>query len=175
MKKFIWISLVIFLTIGCGSRKKSVTKKTSETETENISSGNYSTHIQSGTSSESNISQFLQNNDLKIVSNGLPYELQYGNLILKGSANVEFSQKKEKTIYKNRYTDFFIYHHKNIYQTITNYRTETTYKALNAERFGLSFGNAIWIIITSMVGGAALWTWLKSYLPKWRINLFNKK
>ncbi len=43
------------------------------------------------------------------------------------------------------------------------------------DRKGISFGGIIWIVIISMIVGFFLISWLKSYLPKWRINLFNKK
>ncbi len=175
MKKYIWISLLILFVFGCGSRKKSVLKETAKTESKSEASGKTETDISAGSTSEMDFSQFLLNNNLKITSDGNPYELQYGNFILKGSASIEFSEKKENINQKTRYTDYLRIKTITTYQTRTQHNTETTYKSSNTERSGISFGNMIWIIIIAMIAGAVLSTWLKSYLPKWRINLFKKE
>ena len=44
-----------------------------------------------------------------------------------------------------------------------------------SERKGLSFGTVVWIVIISLVAGAIIWEVIKSYLPKWRLNLFKRK
>lgn len=175
MKKYIWISVLILFVFSCGSRKKSVLKESTKTETKIDNSGKTEINVSAGSSSETDFSQFLLNNNLKITSDGNPYELQYGNFILKGSASIEFSEKKENINQKTRYTDYLRIKTITTYQTRTQHNTETTYKSSNTERSGISFGNMIWIIIIAMIAGAVLSTWLKSYLPKWRINLFKKE
>jgi hypothetical protein len=160
---------------GCGSRKKSILKESTKTESKAETSGKTDTNFSAGSSSETDFSQFLLNNNLKITSDGNPYELQYGSFILKGSASIDFSQKKENIKQKIRYTDYIRITTVTTYKTRTQHNTETTYKSSKTERAGVTFGAIIWIVIAAMITGALLSTWLKSYLPKWRINLFNKK
>lgn len=160
---------------GCGSRKKSVLKESTKIESKTEASGKTETNVSAGSSSETDFSQFLLNNNLKITSDGNPYELQYGNFILKGSASIDFSQKKENINQKTRYTDYIRVTTITTYKTRTQHNTQTTYKSSNTERAGISFGAMIWIVIAAMIAGALLSAWLKSYLPKWRINLFKKE
>ena len=56
-------------------------------------------------------------------------------------------------------------------------RLENTNKELKkaSERKGISFGSIVWIVIISLIAGAIIWEILKKYLPKWRLNLFNRK
>ncbi|MEA1849203.1 hypothetical protein U9K52_09790 [Chryseobacterium sp. MHB01] len=172
MKKYIWISLLILFVFGCGSRKKSVLKETAKTESKSETSGKTETDIQSGSTSETDFSQFLLDNSLKITSDGNPYELQYGNLILKGSASIELTQKKENISQKTHSTEYVKLRTITTYQTKTQHNTETTYRTSNIERSGISFGNMIWIVIIAMIAGAVLWPLLKSCLPKWKLNIF---
>ncbi|WP_027380844.1 hypothetical protein [Chryseobacterium daeguense] len=175
MKKFIWISLVVIFVVSCGSRKRQMTKESEKTESEIKASGEVKTDSNSQTESFTSLSQFLANNSLKITSNGTPYQLQYGSLIFSGDADVEFSEKNEQIEYVYRYFNHTTYITETTYKTETKYQSQKDSKKVDVERKGVTFGAMIWIVLISMILGFFLINWLKSYLPKWRINLFNKK
>jgi len=88
---------------------------------------------------------------------------------------VEITEKEQEVKYLYKNIIKTTYQTTTFYQTKTRYETEKKVRNVSVERSGISFGNIIWIVIASMVGGALLWTWLKSYLPKWRLNIFSKK
>lgn len=164
MKNLLLLLSLLFI-VNCGSRKKNTQKESEKIEFENTSAGKSETNITRTISNETNLSQFLENKNIKIVSDGTPYSLQYGSLVFSGSANFEMNEKKEETKYLNRYTDYFVYHNFSIYKTYTTYKTHKTFKTINVDRSGLSFGNMIWIVIGSILSGAVIWELLKSFIP----------
>lgn len=180
-KKRIWkinhlvflISLLVYL--GCGSRKRELNKGSEKTSFENTASGNSETKFENVNFHEGSLSQLLENQNLKITSNGTPYQLQYGNLVFSGSADIEFSNQKQdvKKQVKN-YSKTTCYS-KTTYQTQTNYQTQTTYKTVKTERSGISFGNIIWIVIISFCAGAITVPVLKKYIPVWISGFFKRK
>ncbi|SHH68599.1 hypothetical protein SAMN05421866_3475 [Chryseobacterium oranimense] len=175
MKKFTWISLIILFIFSCGSRKKQMTKESNSTTLESKESGAQNTTLNSKTESFTDLSQLLSDKSLKITSNGSPYQLQYGNLIFSGSADVEFKDKQEETKFKYKYFNHTTYVTETKYVRKIRYETQRIYRVVDVDRKGLTFGGVIWIVIVSLVAGAVLWEILKKYLPNWRLNLFNNK
>lgn len=88
MKKCIWISIVFFFIMGCGSRKKNIQQQSEKTDVQTVSSGESNISVNNRSSGEVNLSEFLQDKNFKITSNGSPYQFQYGSLIFSGSADV---------------------------------------------------------------------------------------
>lgn len=166
--------MVLFI-FSCGSRKKQITKESNSTTLESKDSRAQNTALNSQTKSFTDLSQLLSDKSLKITSNGSPYQLQYGNLIFSGSADVEFKDKKEETKFKYKYFNHITYITETKYLRHIKYETQRTYRIVDVEREGLSFGSLIWIGIICLIAGAVLWEIIKKYLPKWRLNLFNRK
>lgn len=152
-----------------------MTNESNSTTIESKESGAQNTALNSQTESFTDISQFLSDKSLKITSNGTPYQLQYGSLVFSGSADVEFKDKKEETKFKYQYFNHTTYRTETKYVRKIKYQTQRTYKTVDVERKGISFGGIVWIVIISLAAGAVLWEILKKYLPKWRLNLFNRK
>lgn len=170
MKKFIWISLMILLAAGCGSRKRNVQQGSSRSEMETSASGSANVSVKNSSGGEMTLADFLENRNLKITANGLPYSLQYGGLILTGAADLEFSEIKQdrKILYK--YFTQTTYQSQTTYKTNTLYKTETRYRTVDVERAGLSWGIITSMLIAAFVAGAVAWPLIKTYLPKWKIN-----
>lgn len=175
MKKYIWISFLILLVLGCGSRNRKMTKQTEASQLEDKSSGSQNTALNSQVGSFTSLSQFLSDKSLKITSNGTPYQLQYGSLIFSGNADVEFNEKNEETKYIYKYFNHITYLTETKYQRNIKYQSQKTFKSIDVERKGISFGGIIWIIAASLIAGAILWEILKKYLPTWALNLFKRK
>lgn len=152
-----------------------MTNESNSTTLESKESGTQNTALNSHTESFTDLSQFLSDKSLKITSNGTPYQLQYGSLVFSGSADVEFKDKKEETKFKYQYFNHTTYRTETKYVRKIKYQTQRTYKTVDVERKGITFGGIIWIVIISLASGAVLWEILKKYLPKWRLNLFNRK
>lgn len=172
MKKFIWISFLLFLIAGCGSRKRNVQTGSARAETETTASGSANVSVKSSASGEMTLADFLENRNLKITANGAPYSLQYGGIVLTGAADLEFSEIKQerKAIY--RYITQTTYQSKMTYKTKTRFKTQTRYRTVDVQRAGLSWGNVVVMLIAAFIAGAVAWPLFKIALPKWRINLF---
>ncbi len=153
--------LISLLLIGCGSRNKSLNKTEDQTRFENNSSFKNSTSSANNTLSFTDFRNFLINKNLKIKSTGQPYELKFGDLVFSGSADLEFTEKKEETIIHHVYQIHTTYITETKYQTKTNYQKQINSKSLNTNRSGLTFGNLIGIIICSLISGMVLWELLK--------------
>lgn len=158
--------LISFFLLGCGTRNKNLTKTEDQTRFENNSSLNESSAFTNSASSVTDVRNFLINKGLKIKSTGQNYELRYGDLIFSGSADLEFSEKKEETIIHHVYKIHTTYMTETKYQTKTNYRNKINSKNLNVERSGISFGTLVCIIISSLIGGVVLWELIKRLIIK---------
>jgi hypothetical protein len=175
MKKYTWISLVVLLVLGCGSRKKQMTKVSNSTGLESKETGAQNTALNNQTESFTSLSRFLSDKSLKITSNGTPYQLQYGSLIFSGTADVEFKEKNEETKYIYKYFNHITYLTETKYQRNIKYQSQKTFKSVDIERKGISFGGIVWVIAISLFAGAVLWEILKKFLPTWALNLFKRK
>ena len=116
--------------------------------------------------SGTDLRNFLSNNGLKITSNGQYYELKYGNFSFSGAADVEFTESKEETKFKNSYRVHTTYTTETKYQTQTFYKTVFKTKNLSVAREGVSLGGLIWIVVVSVVIGALLGQLIKTYLKQ---------
>lgn len=172
MKKYIWISLVVLLMVGCGSRKRNVQQGASSTETETAASGSANVSVKSSAAGEMTLADFLENRNLKITANGAPYQLEYGGMKLMGAADLEFSESKQerKTVYK--YVTRTTYQTKTRYKSKIQYKRQTIYRNVDVQRAGLSWGIITSMLIAAFIAGAVFWPLIKTLLPKWRINLF---
>ncbi|KAA0126434.1 hypothetical protein FY557_17440 [Chryseobacterium sp. SN22] len=175
MKKCIWISLVVFLMAGCGSRTRNLQQETSRTETESVASGSANVSVKNSTTGEMTLADFLENRNLKITSNGSPYSLQYSGLILTGAADLEFSESKQERKLLYKYIVQTIYQSQTTYYRHTDYVTQTTFRTVDVQRAGLSFGNMIWIIVAAFIAGSVAWPLLKQYVPIWFRKIFKRK
>lgn len=160
------ILLISFLIIGCGSRNKSLSKTEDKTKLEENLRFSENTYSTNNTSSVADIRNFLINNGLKIKSNGQNYELRYGDLIFSGSADLEFSEKKEETIIHHVYQINTTYITEKTYQTKTFYQTEKRAKILDVERSGITLGSIVLIVITSLFIGAIISQLIILYLKR---------
>ncbi|AZA82155.1 hypothetical protein C1637_10005 [Chryseobacterium lactis] len=151
------LALISLFVLGCGSRTKNLTKTEDHTRFENNSNLNESTSLTNSTSSVADVRNFLINNGLKIKSTGQNYELRYGDLVFSGSADLEFTEKKEETIIHHVYKIHTTYIKDIKYQTKTFFKTDKTSKNLNVKRTGVSFGSMVWIVIFSLISGVILW------------------
>lgn len=167
--------LISLFLIGCGSRKRNLTKTEDKSKFENSSSVQQNISSSSSTSSITDIRNFIIDSGLKIKSNGQNYELKFGDLTFSGSADLEFSKKEEEKIIHHLYQLHTTYVTETKYVRKIKYEIQRIYRVVDVERKGLTFGSVIWIVIVSLVAGAVLWEILKKYLPNWRLNLFNRK
>lgn len=174
MKALIFI-LSFLLFFSCGSRKRDLNKGSEKTSFENTSFGNSETKFENVNFHEGSLSELLENQNLKIFSNGTPYQLQYGNLVFSGSADVEFSNKKKDVKKQVKTYSKTTYYNKTTYQTQTKYQTQTTYKTVKTDRSGISFGNIVWIIIISFCAGGITAPVLKKYIAVWISGFFKRK
>ncbi|WNI34733.1 hypothetical protein [Chryseobacterium sp. SG20098] len=156
MKAAIVLLISLFL-IGCGSRSRNVYKTEEKTTFDNETSIQETKSVTSEISSITDIRNFLFSNGLKIKSNGQNYELKYGDLTFSGSADIEFSQRKEEKVIHNVYKVHTTYITETKFQTKTFFKTDKTTKNLNVERSGVSFGSMVWIVIFSLISGVVLW------------------
>lgn len=155
--KSIILLIISLILLGCGSRKKNLTKTEEQTRFENNSNLNESTSLTNSTSSVTDVRNFLINNGLKIKSTGHNYELRYGDIIFSGSADLEFTENKEETTIHHVYQIHTTYVTDTKYKTKTFYKNDKTTKNLNVERSGVSFGSMVWIVISSLISGVILW------------------
>lgn len=158
------ILLTSFLMIGCGIRKKNLSKTNEETRFENNTNLVQNTTSTNSASSFTDLRSFLSNSGLKIVSNGQRYEIKYGDFSFSGAADMELTEKKEETIFKNQYRIHTTYVTDTKYQTKTFYKTKKNTKNLNVERKGVSFGSLIGIIFCSLLAGGILWEVIKRFI-----------
>lgn len=157
--------IISLLIISCGSRQKETSKEKQETSSEGNTDFQQSASLQNNTEAVTDVRNFLLNKGLKITSNGLPYQFQYGDLIFSGTADVELSEKKEETILHHQYINHIKYQTQTTYKTKTFFKTVQTTKKASVQRKGISFGSLVWIIIGSAIGGIVIWGILKKYIP----------
>lgn len=153
MRALLLISLCL-LVLGCGSRKKSLSKEGEKTSFNQRSNTHDSKSINLQASSATDIRSFLLSNGLKIKSTGQNYELKYGDITFSGSADLEFNEKKEETNIHHVYKVHTTYISDIKYQTKTFFKTDKSSKKLEVERKGISFGSMIWIVVVSLFVGA---------------------
>ncbi|MGU3377480.1 hypothetical protein [Chryseobacterium sp. M5A1_1a] len=165
MKKILLIILSLFI-FSCGSRKKSLIKSEESTELQIDSKVDSKTSLKSNESSIIDFRNYLLNNGLKIKSTGQNYELRYGDLLFTGSADLEFTEKKEESIVHYRYYNHTTYITETKYQTKTDYQTQKIFRTINIERKGVSFGSIVWIVITSLIVGAITSQLIRLYLKR---------
>ncbi|PIF44285.1 hypothetical protein CLU96_1226 [Chryseobacterium sp. 52] len=166
VKKFIWISIVLLVIMGCGSRKKDLSKTNDQSKFESNSSLNQNVSSSNNTSSITDVRSFLISNGLKIKSNGQNYEFKYGDLSFSGSADVDFSQKKEETVTHHMNQVHTIYTTKTNYQTKTYYQTKKRSENVSIKRSGISFGSMVWVVLSSLIVGAMVWEIIKRLIFK---------
>ncbi|WP_294288541.1 hypothetical protein [uncultured Chryseobacterium sp.] len=164
MKKYIWISVLLLLVLGCGARKRNVAKESTKTNYENTSASGQASSGQSNSETNMDLKSFLQDKSLKITSDGNPYQLQYGGLVFTGSAALEFTDRKEQIVYRYKQVVSTVYQTTTFYKTKTNYHTERNSKKVSTERKGLSFGSMIWVVLGAAAAGVVLWEILKKYI-----------
>ena len=170
--------IISLLIISCGSRQKKTSKEKQETSSEGNTNFQQSASLQNNTEAVTDIRNFLLNKGLKITSNGLPYQFQYGDLIFSGTADVELSEKKEETILHHRYINHIKYQTQATYKTKTFFKTVQTTKKASVQRKGISFGSLVWIIICSAIGEIITWSLIKKFIPAWFntiVKQLNKK
>lgn len=151
--------LLVFLCLlllGCGTRKKNLSKEEEKTSFDEQTNSQENKSVKHGVSSVTDIRNFLLSNGLNIKSNGQNYELKYGDLTFSGSADLEFSQRKEETIIHHVYKVHTTYVTETQYQTKTFYKTAKSFKKLDVKRSGISFGSMIWIVFISLFVGALI-------------------
>lgn len=158
--------LLVFLCLlflGCGTRKKNLSKDKEETSFSQQANTQENQSVNSDVSSVTDIKNFLLSNGLKIKSTGQNYEVKYGDLTFSGSADLEFSQRKEETIIHEVYRVHTTYIRDIKYQTKTYYKTDKSSKKLDVERAGISFGSMIWIVVVSLLVGALISQLIRLY------------
>lgn len=153
MRALLLASLCL-LVLGCGSRKKSLSNEEEKTSFSQQTNTQENQSINSETSSVTDIRNFLLSNGLKIKSTGQNYELKYGDITFSGSADLEFTEKKEETNIHHVYKVHTTYISDITYQTKTFFKTDKSSKKLEVERKGISFGSMIWIVVVSLFVGA---------------------
>lgn len=156
--------LISFLLLGCGSRTKHLLKEEEKTRFGNQTSTQENQTVTSEISTITDIRSFLLSNGLKIKSTGQNYELKYGDLIFSGSADLEFSERKEESIIHHTYKVHTTYITETQYQTKTYYKTDRTSKKVDIQRTGISFGTMIWIVFISLFVGAIISQLIRLYL-----------
>lgn len=170
MKKILLLILSVFL-ISCGSRKKEVEKQKQETKLNAETQGQQNTNFQSQGETTTDFSRFLNDKKLKVTGNGQPYQLSFGGLVFSGSADVEFSDKKEETkVFKKTITNI-TYQTSTTYKTVTNYKSILTDKKLKVERKEYPF----WIFILVGYFGNVLFKflWKKLKQSQWYLKLIS--
>lgn len=167
MKKILLLILSIFL-ISCGSRKKEVEKEKQETKLNAETQGQQNTSFQSQGKTTTDFSKFLNDKKLKVTGNGQPYQLSFGGLVFSGSADVEFSDKKEETKVFTKTITKITYQTSTTYKTVTNYKSILTDKKLKVERKEYPF----WIFILVGYFGNVLvkFLWKKLKESQWYLK-----
>lgn len=170
--KTILLLLCSGIVMSCASRKKDLEKQIQETKVITEAQGQQNTNFQSQGEATTDFSRFLNDKTLKVTGNGQPYQLSFGGLVFSGSADVEFSDKKEETkVFTKKITNI-------TYQTSTTYRTITTYKSiltdkkLKVERKAYPF----WIFILVGFLGAHFFKflWQKIKQSQWYLKIWMK-
>lgn len=156
--KTILITLLSFLLVSCGSRKKNLEIQKQETE---ISAGqNLSKTETTETKSESksDLSKLFESQDFKIVSDGNPYKIDFNGFKYEGSGSVEISNKKENTTTKT------ITKTETKYRVQTAYKSHTTYKTVfNKKNFEVESKRPMfWLYFFIVIASICLWEAVKS-------------
>lgn len=175
MKKILLL-IISILIVSCGSRKKELEKQYNEAVAKSNANLQQSSAYSNTSQGTTDLSKFLSDKGLKIISDGKPYELKYGDLVFSGSANMEFSEKKENTKIQYKYYNHTTYQTKTQYKTQTTYKTVIKYKNLKTEREGYPF----WIfILIGFLGNILLkFLWSKLKQSTWHLKIWeqlNKK
>lgn len=171
MMKAILLMLLSLTLINCGSRKRNVRAGSAETESRATASGSSNVSLKTSVAGEMNFSDFLENRNLKITANGSPYHLQYGGMTLTGTADLELSENKQEKKFLYKYIIQTIYQSQTTYYRHTRYNTETTYRTVDIQRAGVSWSNMVAMLISTFIAGAVFWPLIKTFLPKWKINI----
>lgn len=175
MKKILLL-IISILIVSCGSRKKELEKHYKEAMAESNANLQQTSAYSDMSQGTSDLSKFLSDKGLKIISDGKPYELKYGDLVFSGSANMEFSEKRENTKILHKYFNHTTYQTKTEYKTHTTYKTVIKYKILKNDRKAYPF----WIfILIGFFGNVLLkFLWNKLKQSTWQLNIWeqlNKK
>jgi len=166
MRALLLVYVCFLFLIGCGSRKKSLSNDEEKTSFSQQTNTQENQSVNSDVSSVTDIKNFLLSNGLKIKSTGQNYELKYGDMTFSGSADLEFSQRKEETIIHDVYNVHTTYIRDIKYQTKTYYKTQKSSKKLDIERAGISFGSMIWIVVVSLFVGALISQLIRLYFKR---------
>lgn len=166
MMKTTILLLISILLLSCGSRKKQLLNDEEKTSFDNQASKQENQSVTSEISSLTDIRNFLLRKGLKIKSTGQNYELKYGDLTFSGSADLEFTEKKEESIIHHIYKVHTTYITETQYQTKTYYKTNRTSKKVDIQRTGISFGSMIWIVSISLFVGAIISQLIRLYFKK---------
>lgn len=128
MRKFIWISLILLLTVSCGSRKAKIEKNTEKQHFETEQKTDQTVETSTTTESNLDLSTFFENQNISIAGDGTPFTINYRGFVYQGSAPIEISNKKEEKRIK------LIQKTQTVYKSVISYKTETTYKSVVTEK-----------------------------------------
>lgn len=180
MKNFIWISLLLFIILGCGSRTSQLSKESEKLNMQ--SSGSQSTEMKNETKSESITTSKLVDLGFGFSINPINGKNSFFNFIsgkdtlsLQTNAKVDFYKnnktKEEKVIVVNKTVT--------TYKSQTTYKTQTKYQTIKkikqTERKAYPWYLFVILGIFLTIGFIFLWKWFKTtnlytYLPfiKWK-------
>ena len=169
MKKYIWISLLFF--VSCGSRKVATEKQSEKTDLKTETSAEAKTESETKTETSIDLSKYLENQSISVIADGNPFTVNYNGFSYSGSAPIEIRNKKEQT--KTKYFE----NTETTYKTFTRYKTQTTYKTQYIYKSKDSERKAYpwyWIVIGSILLWELLKFVAKKYLPLNKLKLWKQ-
>lgn len=160
MKTTIYL-LISLIIIGCGTRTKQAEKEKSILQESREFSKNENVSSQNSSETKTDLSQYLKEIGLKINSTGKPYQLQYNGVVFSGDANLEFSDREEKTIVKTVFNTITTYKSETTHKSVTNYKSQVNKKSMDLK----SERSSLWLYVLIGVISIVVWELIKKYNP----------
>lgn len=161
MKKIILLLLSIIL-ITCGTRTKQTEKEKTNVSGSQKIEQTKDESFKSSAEAKTDLSQFLKQTGLKINSIGKPYTLQYNGAVFSGDANLEFSDREDKTTIKTVTRTYLILATKTTYKSLTHHKTIYHKKNMDLK----SERSSWWLHILLYLAGLATIPLIKYFIKK---------
>lgn len=199
-KRFIWISLIVFI-FSCSSRRTNTDIKSKEnrskieqnikgetnvhikkTEVENDRKevSKLSLSIKNNPDTSPN-SEYHKNSTDCLKTRNITYRDKEGNeAVIPINENSEINLDTEKTEEtKLKQISEELSEQSKINEQLKKENLELKKsKIKSSERSGISFASVLWIIVCSVIGGVIAWSLIKKFIPKWFnciVKRLNKK
>lgn len=165
MKRIIYIIVIVNL-FACGSRKKSLDIQKEQSSGTQETKQTQKDHKETNSESTIDYAKLLQNTDFKIIGNGNPFQLQYGDFIFSGNADLEFSTKKEDTKAKIFEKTHTFYKSETTFWSKITYKTVTYYKTLRVESTKPMFWLYVLVYVLGILTPIAIYLVYKYYVGR---------